>query len=217
MVEVRFEGLETTDTRLHELADRLGYVTVAEVTGRHTCKVIGRANFDEPDLARWRRSACLAGAEHAAKAPNEGDALALAASAWVRHTAASSIAGRLDMRFKVGLWSPKGYALLHAARFTARVSPEMERPRGLFWKHQATSASVSLVNVRDMIELFDVVRASPELRGAILSPEVRRLLQDERIARELAERLLAAAIRPLDPASARVTEELAWEVIPKAA
>ncbi len=136
MQDITFEGLETTDRRLRELALDLGYVSLAEVTGRHSCEPLGRADFSATDLAPFLMEMEDEPAEFGELAQAvdlddpSGEDLARAASRWLRQVAASNMAGRGTAKFKVCLWRPKGDALLHSARFVARNPLHMEREEG---------------------------------------------------------------------------------------
>ena len=134
MQDITFEGLETTDRRLRELADDLGYVSLTEVTGRHSCEALGRADFSATDLAPYlaemdpNELGELAEVADLDDPSNED--LARAASRWVRQVAAANMAGRATAKFKVCLWRPKGDALLHSARFLARNPVHMDGDEG---------------------------------------------------------------------------------------
>ncbi|MCK6508033.1 hypothetical protein L6R53_32485, partial [Myxococcota bacterium] len=134
MQDITFEGLETTDRRLRELADDLGYVSLAEVTGRHSCEALGRADFSATDLAPYlaEMDPTELGdlAEIADLDDPSNEDLARAASRWVRQVAAANMAGRATAKFKVSLWRPKGDALLHSARFLARNPVHMDGDEG---------------------------------------------------------------------------------------
>jgi hypothetical protein len=339
MHDIRFEGLETTDRRLRELADDLGYVSLAEVTGRHSCEALGRADFTVTDLAPYLGEADpseLDGLGELGELREIGDLsdpgnedLARAASRWVRQVAAANMAGRAQAKFKVSLWRPKGDALLHSARFLARnplhldgdegedfplipapsptvsapmpgvmVSPEERVWAALgegytrlialaqgTYSHIAGLQNTAIVSLNgqnqrlqrvveelsgdliqikigayevesgrrtddgeakvreelgrqfiselgtlgrvvasaklglspELVELFETVNASPELLDALRSPDVRRLLKDEKTRKELAELLKMAAAAGDPPAAANTPPPPQEEEFSKAA
>ena len=335
MQDITFEGLETTDRRLRELADDLGYVSLAEVTGRHSCEALGRADFSATDLAPYLAEMDPTELGELAEVADLDDPsnedLARAASRWVRQVAAANMAGRATAKFKVCLWRPKGDALLHSARFVARNPVHMDGDEGedyplvappaptiaapapqpamiigpeeRVWSalgdgytrlialaqgtysHIAGLQNTAIVvlngqnqrlqklveelsgdliplqigayevetgrrtddgeaKVREelgrqfiselgtlgrvvasaklglspeLVELFETVNASPELLDALRSPDVRRLLKDEKTRKELAELLKMAAAAPTETPPANNPSPSQEEELPKAA
>ena len=53
----------------------------------------------------------------------------------------------------------------------------------------------------ELMELADIVSASPELAEALKAPEVRKLLKDEKTRKELAALLMMAAKSATPPAA----------------
>ena len=68
-----------------------------------------------------------------------------------------------------------------------------------------------------MVELFETVNASPELSETLRSPEVRKLLRDEKTRKELAELLKMAAATPAEAPPANDPTPPAEEELRKAA
>lgn len=335
MQDITFEGLETTDRRLRELGEDLGYISLAEVTGRHSCEALGRADFSATDLAPYLVETEPSEYGELADAVDLGDPtgedLARAASRWVRQVAASNMAGRGAAKFKVCLWRPKGDALLHSARFVARNPMHLEGDEGedfplvaappptvvapgpmpalivgpdervwgalgdgytrLIALAQGTYSHIAglqntaivvlngqnqrlqklveelsgdLIQLKigayevetgrrtddgdakvreelgrqfiselgtlgrvvasaklglspEMVELFETVNASPELSETLRSPEVRKLLRDEKTRKELAELLKMAAATPAEAQPANEPTPPVEEELRKAA
>lgn len=111
MEPIIFEGLDNVDRRIRELADDIGYLRLDEVTGRNTVELAGRIDFTQYDLAHFID-------------PNNNidpatHRMAQGASAWLRRTVAENMTGRGSVKFKIGLWRPKGDGLMYSARFIA--------------------------------------------------------------------------------------------------
>lgn len=78
-------------------------------------------------------------------------------------------------------------------------------------------ASAKLGLSPELVELFETVNASPELLDALRSPDVRRLLKDEKTRKELAELLKMAAAAPTETPPANNPSPSPEEELPKAA
>lgn len=78
-------------------------------------------------------------------------------------------------------------------------------------------ASAKLGLSPELVELFETVNASPELSETLRSPEVRKLLRDEKTRKELAELLKMAAAATADTPPANNPTPPAEEPLPKAA
>lgn len=78
-------------------------------------------------------------------------------------------------------------------------------------------ASAKLGLSPELVDLFETVNASPELLDALRSPDVRRLLKDEKTRKELAELLKMAAASTAEAPPANNPTPPVEEQLPKAA
>lgn len=205
MWDISFEGLDATTARVAELADKLGYVTLAEVTGRNSCRKIGRIAFSAGSLSKWippgtlSVSACSATGAGEANPTNEGPALA--AISWIRHLSASSLDARHHAKFKVCLWSPKGYTLYYSTRFIARRTPwTVGSPSPLAIERDMVT--IPRGYLRLLGELLDDVRPDTEMIDSLHRHDSLLHLMDERARRDLAALLRAAASGSIDTLAA---------------
>ena len=140
MSELIITGLERTDRCFHDYRDDIGYLAVSEVTDRNRSISGARVDFSAVALAPWlrRESTDEEEEEEDDDEREEGDdepadlgsaldgdvvdtaMLAIAARRWTRETAASLMGGRPYVKFKIGLWTPRGQTLLHSSRFEVR-------------------------------------------------------------------------------------------------
>ena len=143
MTELIITGLDVTDTCLHAFRDDIGYLAVSEVTDRNRSIAGARVDFSGVALAPWLKRDTADEDEPEDDDNDEqedddeddepaglGDALdrnvvdpamlAIAARRWVRESAASLMGGRAHVKFKIGLWTPRGQTLLHSSRFEVK-------------------------------------------------------------------------------------------------
>lgn len=130
-----FHDLDTVQKRLAQHAEDIGYLILAEVTGRHNTEKIGRVDFTPTDLHAYLQppedpeeefpeageldedredAGALA---DVADDPTALD-LANAAFRWVKETAGENMNGLKRCKFKLSVWSPKGDRLLYCTRFS---------------------------------------------------------------------------------------------------
>ena len=200
MWDVSFEGLDVAAARVVELADKLGYVTVAEVTGRNTCRKIGRIAFNAESLSPWIRpgtlSVSVCSATAGAANPTT-DGLAQATTSWVRHLSVSSLDARQHAKFKVCMWSPKGYTLHYSTRFIARRAPyTVGSPPPL--AIESDMVTIPRGYLRLLGELLDDGRPYAEVIASRQRPDSRLHLMDENARRDLAALLRMATAGPID-------------------
>ncbi len=138
MSELIITGLDVTDTCLHAFRDDIGYLAVSEVTDRNRSISGARVDFSSVALSPWlkRDTTDDDEPEDDDEEQEDDDApsglgaldrdevdnamLAIAGRRWVRETAVSLMAGRPHVKFKIGLWTPRGQTLLHSSRFEVR-------------------------------------------------------------------------------------------------
>lgn len=142
MSELIVTGLDVTDRCFHDFRDDIGYLAVSEVTDRNRSIAGARVDFSAVALSPWLRRESTD--EDEEPDDDEGDEredgdeepadlgsaldgdvvdtamLAIAARRWVRETAAALMGGRPYVKFKIGLWTPRGQTLLHSSRFEVR-------------------------------------------------------------------------------------------------
>ncbi len=140
MSELIITGLDVTDTCLHAFRDDIGYLAVSEVTDRNRSISGARVDFSSVALSPWLKRDTTDDDEPEddddEEQEDDDDAssglgtldrdavdnamLAIAGRRWVRETAVSLMAGRPHVKFKIGLWTPRGQTLLHSSRFEVR-------------------------------------------------------------------------------------------------
>ena len=141
MSELIITGLDVTDNCLHAFRDDIGYLAVSEVTDRNRSISGARVDFSGVALSPWLKRDTTDDDEPEEDDDEEhedddeapgglGDTLdrdvvdtamlAIAGRRWVRETAVSLMAGRPHVKFKIGLWTPRGQTLLHSSRFEVR-------------------------------------------------------------------------------------------------
>ena len=141
MSELIITGLDITDTCLHDFREDIGYLAISEVTDRNRSVTGARVDFSGVALSPWlkRDTTDEDEPEEDDDEREEGDddepaglggaldrdvvdtaMLAIAARRWIRETTASLMAGRPHVKFKIGLWTPRGQTLLHSSRFEAK-------------------------------------------------------------------------------------------------
>lgn len=138
-----FHDLEPIQKRLILLADDLGYVVLAEVTGRSQTDKLARVNLNETDLEAFLVTRTGEDAEDEAGERDDGDGdpereepddvqdhfgvstrdatpadIARAAVRWVQETAGAQMNSTRRRKFKLSAWSPKGDRLIYSARFS---------------------------------------------------------------------------------------------------
>lgn len=129
-----FQDLDSALKRLGQHAEDIGYLILAEVTGRHNTEKIGRVDFtptdlyaylqpEEPPAEEFPEAGQLdedeadRGLAGAVGDPTPED-LANAAFRWVKETAGENMNGLKRCKFKLSVWSPKGDKLLYCTRFS---------------------------------------------------------------------------------------------------
>ncbi len=138
-----FHDLDPIQKRLVHLADDLGYVVLAEVTGRSQTDKLARVNLNETDLAPFLVARTGEDAGEEGERDHDGDEdrdrdeddgvqdhfggayrdatpadIARAAVRWVQETAGAQMNSTRRRKFKVSAWSPKGDRLIYSARFS---------------------------------------------------------------------------------------------------
>lgn len=135
-----FHDLDPVQKRLAQHAEDIGYLILAEVTGRHHTEKLGRLDFtptdlhvylqpEEPPPEEFPEAGQLddeEGDEEEEESPGLGAAtgdptpvdLANAAFRWVRETAGENMNSLKRCKFKLSVWSPKGDKLLYSTRFS---------------------------------------------------------------------------------------------------
>jgi hypothetical protein len=137
-------GLDVTYSCLHELRDDIGYLSISEVTDRNRSIAGARVDFSGVGLSPWMKRESTDDDKEEDEEEGEGEdeeedeagpgglggaldrdvvdtaLLAIAARRWIRETTDSLMAGRPHVKFKVGLWTPRGTTLLHSSRFEAK-------------------------------------------------------------------------------------------------
>ena len=149
-----FHDVDPILQRLVQLAEDLGYLVLAEVTGRNTSEKLARININETELRPFLRPAADEGGDpdHGvdldpgdAEEPEDADAaefdpaeslgravhvasasdLARAAFRWALQNAGSNMNSVRKCKFKLSAWSPKGDRLVYSARFSCE-DPEFQ-------------------------------------------------------------------------------------------
>ncbi len=141
MSELLLTGLDVTDKCLHDFRDDIGYLAISEVTDRNRSITGARVDFSGVALSPWLKRDSTDDDEPEddddeeqedddAEPAGLGDALdrdvvdtamlAIGARRWIRESVGSLMAGRPHVKFKIGLWTPRGQTLLHSSRFEAR-------------------------------------------------------------------------------------------------
>lgn len=152
-----FHDVDPIQKRLVQLADDIGYVVLAEVTGRSSTEKLARVNLAEVELRPFLKAAaaddqrdrddddsaedieCEDDSDEPdfsmGNVPSAAD-LAMAAVRWLQETAGAQMNSTRRRKFKVSAWSPKGDRLLYSARFScenpdwdAAEDDDDERPR----------------------------------------------------------------------------------------
>lgn len=147
MTSYIFHDLDPIQKRLVQLADDLGYVVLAEVTGRSQTDKLARVNLNETDLAPFLVARTGEDAEDEDDERDDGDGdgdgdpereedddvqdhfggsirdatpadIARAAVRWVQETAGAQMNSTRRRKFKLSAWSPKGDRLIYSARFS---------------------------------------------------------------------------------------------------
>lgn len=139
-----FHDLDPIQKRLVQLAEDLGYVVLAEVTGRSQTDKLARVNLNETDLAPFLSAPSGDDAEDEDdERDDDGDGdpereedddvqdhfggpirdatpadIARAAVRWVQETAGAQMNSTRRRKFKLSAWSPKGDRLIYSARFS---------------------------------------------------------------------------------------------------
>lgn len=139
-----FHDLDPIQKRLVQLAEDLGYVVLAEVTGRSQTDKLARVNLNETDLAPFLTAPTGEDAEDEDDERDDdadGDPereedddvqdhfggairdatpadIARAAVRWVQETAGAQMNSTRRRKFKLSAWSPKGDRLIYSARFS---------------------------------------------------------------------------------------------------
>lgn len=150
-----FHDLDPVQKRLAQHAEDIGYLILAEVTGRHNTEKLGRMDFTPTDLHAYLQPEERPPEEFPeAGQPDEdveGDEeeptrlgaaiddptpvdLADAAYRWVKETAGENMNSLKRCKFKLSVWSPKGDKLLYCTRFSCENpdwmddDPEQDEP-----------------------------------------------------------------------------------------
>lgn len=185
-----FHDLDPVQKRLAQHAEDIGYLILAEVTGRHNTEKLGRMDFtptdlhaylqpEEPPPAEFPEAGQLeededqedepAGLGAALGDPTPVD-LANAAYRWVKETAGENMNSLKRCKFKLSVWSPKGDKLLYCTRFSCENpdwmddDPEQDEP--------VERKPPALVPAPTGFPLAPPATASPA-PGAVVVPQVR--------------------------------------------
>ena len=142
MSEVTITGLDLTKRIMRDQGDDIAYIALSEINEKNRPVGAARVDFSNVGLGPWLKRDPgddeddesdddepddESGADEVADlrdALTEGLArpplLALAAMRWLEETVTALMSGRNHGKFKVGLWSPGGKIMIHAARFEAK-------------------------------------------------------------------------------------------------
>lgn len=144
MSELVLTGLDVTDRCLHDFRDDIGYLAISEVTDRNRSVTGARVDFSSVALSPWMKRESTEDEEDTDEDDGNHDEdddddegpgglgealdrdvidtalLAIGARRWIRETTGSLMAGRPHVKFKIGLWTPRGSTLLHSSRYEAK-------------------------------------------------------------------------------------------------
>ncbi len=127
-----FDGIERIERRLLRVADEVGYVVLLDRSDYSQEIRLGRLDLDQATTAPWHRDAAGDGAGPASLREQ-----ARALCAWLHALAAESLEAVAQRRFRVKVFSPKGYRMVFSSQFAGRnEAREQER------EHQAEDAVV---------------------------------------------------------------------------
>ncbi|MFN7134987.1 MAG: hypothetical protein ACK4N5_23125, partial [Myxococcales bacterium] len=184
-----FQDLDPAQKRLAQHAEDIGYLILAEVTGRHNTEKIGRVDFTPTDLYAYLQPAEPPAEEFPEAGQPDGDEdeekdertlegtvddptpldLANAAFRWVRETAGENMNSLKRCKFKLSVWSPKGDKLLYCTRFSCENpdwmddDPDQDEP--------VERKPPALVHAPSGFAMMPPGAASPA--GAAVIPQVR--------------------------------------------
>ena len=110
-----FDGIERIERRLLRVADEVGYVVLLDRSDYGREIRLGRLDLDPITTAPWHRNAAGEGAGPASLREQ-----AHALCAWLRAQTAESLEAVEQRRFRVKVFSPKGYRMVFSSQFVGQ-------------------------------------------------------------------------------------------------
>ncbi len=121
--EFAFEGIERIERRLLRVADEVGYVVLLDRSDYGQEIRLGRLDLDKDATAPWRPDSTSDG-----PGPLSVREQARALCAWLRALAAESLTALAQRRFRVKVFSPKGYRMVFSSQFVGQRQVLEQKP-----------------------------------------------------------------------------------------